>query len=181
MVDVDSWDKILLSNHLENDSNSNRYLKFDVISCLNLLDRCDKPYTLLKQIKNAIVQNGLLVVALVLPFNPFVEYNKDNKPLENLLDRQSFANEYLLENLYRKNLTEQPEQCILSKNNSNERFECAKKMNRTNYQISYLIENVFRPIGFELVKFSRVPYLCEGNLLQSYYFMNDYIFVFKST
>jgi SAM-dependent methyltransferase len=155
------------------------YLKFDVISCLNLLDRCDKPFTLLKQIKNALVHNGLLVVALVLPFNPYVEYNKDNKPLENLLDADSFSSENLLANLYNnKNVTVQQGQC--TKNNDSLNFACNKKTNKINYQISYLIENVFRPLGFEIIKFSRVPYLCEGNLLQSFYFMNDYIFVFKS-
>jgi len=154
-------------------------LKFDVISCLNLLDRCDKPFTLLKQIKNALVHNGLLVVALVLPFNPYVEYNKDNKPLENLLDAESFSSEDLLANLYNnKNAAVQQDQC--TKTNDSLNFLCNKKPNKLNYQISYLIENVFRPLGFELIKFSRVPYLCEGNLLQSFYFMNDYIFVFKS-
>lgn len=141
------WDVI------KDESNQDSFLKFDAISCLNLLDRCDKPFSLLKQIKNALKPNGLLIVALVLPFKPFVEYNPDNKPTENLLD--------------------------VSLNGS-----CVKKepcqMNKVNRQINHLIGNVFEPIGFQLTKFTRLPYLCEGNLAQSYYYLIDYIFVFKN-
>ena len=169
------------------------YLKFDVISCLNLLDRCDTPYTLLKQIKQALVPNGLLVVALVLPFRPFVEYNKDNKPVEDLLNLASFSQNATQSNTnLKESVVGQPDSCALNYNDSlslntpattsSSKIEsCTRKMNKINSQISYLMENVFKPIGFELVKFSRVPYLCEGNLLQSFYFMNDYIFVLRST
>lgn len=48
--------------------------KFDVISCLNLLDRCDKPLTLLRDIKQTLCPvTGRLIVAVVLPFKPCVE------------------------------------------------------------------------------------------------------------
>ena len=48
--------------------------KFDVISCLNLLDRCDQPGSLLHQIKDALVSDtGRFIVATVLPFKPYVE------------------------------------------------------------------------------------------------------------
>lgn len=47
---------------------------YDVISCLNLLDRCDKPLTLLSDIRKALNPlGGKLVVAIVLPFSPCVE------------------------------------------------------------------------------------------------------------
>lgn len=46
---------------------------YDVITCLNLLDRCDKPLTLLEQIKNSLKPDGILVVALVLPVSQYVE------------------------------------------------------------------------------------------------------------
>ena len=185
VVDVNAWDKVILSDDVNMDASLNNdvsrnYLKFDVITCLNLLDRCDKPFTLLKQIKKALVHNGLLVVALVLPFNPYVEYNKDNKPLENLLNVESFSN-----NDDGVATTKEPSQCgSNSHNDSSSNVNstnpvCKVKMNKINHQISYLTDNVFRPIGFELVRFSRVPYLCEGNLLQSFYYMFDYIFVFK--
>eukprot|EP00944_MAST-04C_sp_MAST-4C-sp1_P013125 g13125.t1 len=48
--------------------------KFQIISCLNVLDRCDKPSQLLKDIHARLdPQNGILVVAIVLPWCPFVE------------------------------------------------------------------------------------------------------------
>jgi SAM-dependent methyltransferase len=47
--------------------------RFDVIACLNVLDRCSKPVTLLQQIKQLLKPNGLVFVAVVLPFNPYVE------------------------------------------------------------------------------------------------------------
>lgn len=46
---------------------------YDVVTCLNLLDRCDTPRTLLSQIHAKLVPGGTLVVALVLPFSPYVE------------------------------------------------------------------------------------------------------------
>jgi len=48
---------------------------YDVISCLNLLDRCNEPLTILNQIRTALKpETGRLVLALVLPFNPYVEF-----------------------------------------------------------------------------------------------------------
>ena len=42
--------------------------KYDAVSCLNLLDRCERPLTLIRQIKGALKPGGFLVLALVLPF-----------------------------------------------------------------------------------------------------------------
>lgn len=51
-------------------------IKFDVITCLNLLDRCDRPLSLLRDLKASLRPGGRVVVALVLPFNPYVEIGK---------------------------------------------------------------------------------------------------------
>lgn len=49
--------------------------QYDVISCLNLLDRCDNPLNILAMIRSALrPDSGRLVLALVLPFNPYVEF-----------------------------------------------------------------------------------------------------------
>ncbi len=45
---------------------------FDCVSLLNVLDRCDKPLTLLGQARSALRPGGLLLIALVLPYHPFV-------------------------------------------------------------------------------------------------------------
>jgi hypothetical protein len=113
-------------------------IKFDVITCLNVLDRCEKPLTLLKNIRNHLnVEHGRLIVGLVLPFKPYYEYNNDHHPNEWIrIDGRL------------------PEE-----------------------QINELIRTVFQPLGFQLKKFSRLPYLCEGDMEQSYYFLSDYVFV----
>ncbi len=94
----------------------------------------------------------------MLPFKPFVEYNHDNMPIENLFSKQ---NESKVNNV----------QCCEKKN------ECSKNKKITD-QISFFIEQV-SSFGFNLLKFTKLPYLCEGNLSQSYYFMYDYVFLFK--
>lgn len=175
-MDVNLWDRILIDSNkikygAENDLNdeANAYLKFDAISCLNLLDRCETPLTYLKKIKNALVKDGLLIIALVLPFKSYVEYNNNNKPREMLFDFTALKNTTITDQTKIANNGV----CEISSNS-------CQKINKVNKQISYLVENVFEPLGFELLKFTRLPYLCEGNLAQSYYFMYDYIFIFRS-
>jgi len=42
-----------------------------------------------------------------------------------------------------------------------------------------VVDKVLTPSGFEVVTWSRVPYLCEGDLQQSYYWLDDAVFVLK--
>ncbi|CAG00842.1 unnamed protein product, partial [Tetraodon nigroviridis] len=60
--------------------------KYHVISCLNLLDRCDDPLLLLRNIKRSLVpRTGRLILAVVLPFQPYVEVGgKWQRPKERL-------------------------------------------------------------------------------------------------
>jgi len=51
---------------------------FDIINCLNLLDRCDKPISMLKHMYRLVKPGGLILIALVLPFEPFVEKGNNN-------------------------------------------------------------------------------------------------------
>jgi SAM-dependent methyltransferase len=46
---------------------------FDVVSLFNVLDRCDEPLTLLQQCRRLLRPGGLFLLAVVLPFCPFVE------------------------------------------------------------------------------------------------------------
>ncbi|XP_041376323.1 methyltransferase-like protein 9 isoform X2 [Gigantopelta aegis] len=60
LLDVDSWSE---SSHV-----------FDLIGCLNLLDRCNQPIAMLHSIKKSLRPgSGRLIVAVVLPFKPYVE------------------------------------------------------------------------------------------------------------
>lgn len=53
--------------------------KYDVISCLNLLDRCDDPLLLLRDIQKSLVpRTGRLILAVVLPFQPYVEVGESD-------------------------------------------------------------------------------------------------------
>nr|XP_012230521.1 PREDICTED: uncharacterized protein LOC105676884 isoform X3 [Linepithema humile] len=115
---------------------------FNVILCLNLLDRCDRPNTLLRLLRNSLAPGGRLVVALVLPFSPYVEVGErgNHKPSEYLPVRGSGLEA----------------------------------------QIAGLIDRVFTPLGLRCLVWSKLPYLCEGDLGQSYYFLDDVIFVLET-
>ncbi|XP_046418866.1 protein-L-histidine N-pros-methyltransferase isoform X1 [Neodiprion virginianus] len=128
VLDVDNWHKEVSS--------------FDVILCLNLLDRCDKPNTLLRRLKSTLSPGGRLVVAIVLPFSPYVEVGErnDHKP-----------SEYL-----------------------------PIKGNGLEGQIASLIDRVFSPLGLKCLAWSKLPYLCEGDLGQAFYFLDDVVFVLEA-
>ncbi|XP_030767091.1 methyltransferase-like protein 9 isoform X2 [Sitophilus oryzae] len=115
--------------------------KFNVISCLNLLDRCNAPLSILENIRNSLAPDGYVLLALVLPFSAYIETgSSDHKPVEAL----------------------------------------PVKGNTFESQVESLVENVLRA-KFELISWSRVPYLCEGDLRQSYYWLDDVILVLKAT
>ncbi|XP_053606616.1 protein-L-histidine N-pros-methyltransferase isoform X2 [Plodia interpunctella] len=58
--------------------------QFDCVCMLNLLDRCSKPKTMLNQARKALAPGGVLLLALVLPYKPYVEVTADHKPEERL-------------------------------------------------------------------------------------------------
>jgi len=111
---------------------------YDMISMLNLLDRASTPITILNTAKQALKPQGLLLIALVLPFRPYVEASPTHKPTE-LMDIKGKTEE---------------EQLVSA-------------------------VQAIQAQGFRLVKWSKLPYLCEGDLSQSVYHLTDYIMVFK--
>ncbi|XP_022829872.1 methyltransferase-like protein 9 isoform X1 [Spodoptera litura] len=117
------------------------YRQFDCICMLNLLDRCSKPKTMLKQARDALAPGGVLMLALVLPYKPYVEVTSDHKPEERLP----------IEGAY---------------------FED---------QLAAFVKFMREEAGFELVSWTRAPYLCEGDFAQAYYWLDDSVYVFKPT
>ena len=111
---------------------------YDLISCLNLLDRCDNPIDIIETIKKALKPDGLLLLGLVLPFNPFVEIRKSREPKQSLdISGAEFAD-----------------------------------------QVESVVA-ILQNFGFNLLSWTRVPYLCEGDALHSIYILDDAVFVFK--
>eukprot|EP01133_Synstelium_polycarpum_P004412 gene4412-5168_t len=69
---------------------------FDVVSCLNVLDRCERPQSLLRDIKMYIKPGGRLLLAVVYPFHPYVEFGGDaNNPFEPMAVNNNSVEEYV--------------------------------------------------------------------------------------
>ncbi|XP_069838078.1 protein-L-histidine N-pros-methyltransferase isoform X2 [Dendropsophus ebraccatus] len=114
--------------------------QYDVISCLNLLDRCHQPVTLLKEMRSVLEPTqGRVILALVLPFHPYVENGgKWEKPSEIMEVNGSIWEE----------------------------------------QVNSLAA-VFQEAGFVVEAFTRLPYLCEGDMYNDYYVLDDAVFILR--
>ncbi|XP_075686323.1 protein-L-histidine N-pros-methyltransferase isoform X2 [Rhinoderma darwinii] len=114
--------------------------QYDVISCLNLLDRCHQPVTLLKEMRSVLEPTrGRVILALVLPFHPYVENGgKWEKPAE-LMEVNGIMWEEQVNSL----------------------------------------AAVFQEAGFVVEALTRLPYLCEGDMYNDYYVLDDAVFVLR--
>ncbi|MBN3277755.1 METL9 protein, partial [Polyodon spathula] len=115
--------------------------QYDLISCLNLLDRCDQPVKLLKDIRRSLEPSkGRLVLAAVLPFHPYVEIGGK---------------------------WEQPSEFLVVQGKTWEE------------QVTSMANGVFKEAGFAVEAFTRLPYLCEGDMYSDYYRLDDAVFVLR--
>lgn len=48
-------------------------------------------------------------------------------------------------------------------------------------QVTELSNEVFRKAGFEVEAVTRLPYLCEGDMYNDYYVLDDAVFVLKAS
>lgn len=48
-------------------------------------------------------------------------------------------------------------------------------------QVTELSNEVFRRMGFEVETVTRLPYLCEGDMYNDYYVLDDAVFVLKAS
>lgn len=113
-----------------------------LISCLNVLDRCIDPYQLLQDMYDVLAPNGRIVIALVLPYVHYVEFNSSHMPLRPLLPHW-------------------PEK---SRKYS---FEAE----------ATLFFDILEDLGFKIEAWTKAPYLCEGDLRQSFYWLVDLVVV----
>eukprot|EP00277_Geminigera_cryophila_P019053 CAMPEP_0179447048 /NCGR_PEP_ID=MMETSP0799-20121207/30775_1 /TAXON_ID=46947 /ORGANISM="Geminigera cryophila, Strain CCMP2564" /LENGTH=300 /DNA_ID=CAMNT_0021237263 /DNA_START=160 /DNA_END=1062 /DNA_ORIENTATION=- len=117
---------------------------FDVVACLNVLDRCSRPLDLLADLcRLTEPRSGRVLLAVVLPFSPWVECGGMGR-------------------------RKRPEQHLAL--NPRAQWEEAVK------ELSSL---VLQPAGFEILKISRVPYLCQGDASSSVYTLDDAVFVLR--
>ncbi|KER19882.1 hypothetical protein T265_11446 [Opisthorchis viverrini] len=134
VIDADAWSKV--SEDPESGSGC-----YDVVSCLNVLDRCDAPITMLEQISRVLKPDtGRLVLGIVLPLKQYVEITGDKCPSEVLEVSDSHIWEV---------------------------------------QLNSLVSRVLKPAKFEVLRWTRVPYLCEGDFTQSFYYLNEAILVLR--
>eukprot|EP00796_Vickermania_ingenoplastis_P005861 gene5861-4183_t len=119
---------------------------FDLITCFNILDRIDTPQTMLNAIRDSLNPGGLVLLAVVLPWCPFVETGSRQKKPKELLPMKG--------------------------------GECCRG---ASYEASLtkLVENVLIPTGFEIVRWTRLPYLCEGDLVLKYAVLYDAVLIMR--
>lgn len=78
------------------DVNLWKHKKWKIISMLNLLDRAGNPDDFLENATDAVQDDGFLFIAIVLPFNPYVERggNGESKPLKDVSHFQCKSRKY---------------------------------------------------------------------------------------
>ena len=113
---------------------------YDLISCLNILDRCDKPLTMLQKVRTKLKLNGRILLALVLPLKQYVELSTNNhEPIEKIPLHGDTVEE----------------------------------------QLESLDNMVLKPIGLEIIHWTILPYLCEGDINQAFYWLKDIVILLK--
>ena len=107
--------------------------QFDVVSCLNVLDRVDYPTTLLRQLRAVVKPDGVVLLAVVLPFCPCVL-------TPGLASRQRLPAERL-----------DVPGC------------CDGSVDTTWESSFVKLLDVIRGAGFEVLRWTRLPYISKGS------------------
>ncbi|CAD7088165.1 unnamed protein product [Hermetia illucens] len=113
-----------------------------LVSCLNVLDRCVDPHQILQDIYDVLAPNGRVLIALVLPYVHYVEFNTSHLPLKPLMPHwPEKARQYSFED-----------------------------------EATMFFE-MLEQSGFQVDAWTKAPYLCEGDLRQSFYWLVDVVVV----
>lgn len=125
---------------------------YNLIICLNVIDRHERPLTLLKQIRDVALRRSSasdpdlsdpsrILLAVVFPFSQYVEFGGyQTKPFEPI------------------------ELSGISVEEQIQEF----------YQI------VLKPQKLEIIRWTRLPYLCQGDMHQSFYVLSDIVFLLEA-
>lgn len=125
---------------------------FDVVSCLNVLDRCLYPRTMLEHARDALRPGGQLLIALALPLRPHVDAGSHSvaqeQPLPVVDDDQGGQD-----------------------GQDGQDWEaCATR----------LWEGLLLPAGLEVVRLSRAPYISQGDAGRPLHVLDDALFVCRA-
>lgn len=171
--------------------------EFSCISCLNVLDRCDRPLTLLRAIHahmtkkrsssprtnaNPVNDSGsnnspsILLLVVVLPLLPYVE----DVPEE--LEKKS------LQELSQEHLGGVHSEVKALTNTSAAHERVIGALERATIEtdegsfercVNRFVSTVLTPLKFTVLSVSRVPYLSQGDVQQSLYTLDDAVFVLR--
>jgi SAM-dependent methyltransferase len=127
---------------------------FDAVSLLNVLDRCQRPRTLLRNCLAALRPGGAFIVALALPYRPFYfDGPLTPEPLERLECAPAVA----------------PSVAVgAGAPTDNENWE---------HGACRFIERDLLPLGLALESFARAPYLSAGDSARELYELDDVLVV----
>jgi SAM-dependent methyltransferase len=132
---------------------------FDAVSLLNVLDRCQRPRTLLEHCLNALKPGGLFIVALALPYRPFYFSGAATpEPLERL-------------------------ECEVvasagpSSNAGTDDERSPAREQSWEDGVRRFLERDLLPRGLALERLARVPYLSAGDSARELYELDDAVAV----
>jgi SAM-dependent methyltransferase len=114
---------------------------FDLVTCLNVIDRSARPKTVLAHLARALGEGGRLVVATPLPYEPFVFAGGSTRPPDERLP--------LCTDDWESGVAE-------------------------------LASRVLRPLGLEVLAFTRAPYISGGDPGRPLYVLDDAVLVCRA-
>lgn len=169
---------------------------FDIITLFNVIDRCDRPLTLLRDIKELLLpldrtatdtSGGLLILAVVFPWGPFVEDGSQQKePTEKLPACSARLNwpvpQCNLGPEVRERHQVPPDEPLSHRHvpicQTNNRSDCACC---TSFErcVDWFVWNTLVPQGWDILRWTRVPYISAGDMHCPYYALDNAVFVLR--
>jgi SAM-dependent methyltransferase len=153
---------------------------FDVVSCLNVLDRCDKPLTLLRDLRALLRPSSSTPPADRVP-GAAASGAPPDAPAAGAGSSADGLSVVLLAvvlpwSAFVEDGTRQRTPTEMLPMGS------ARCCDRPTFEhaVSTLVERVLRPAGLDVIRWSRVPYLSAGDMSSPYYVLDDAVFVLQS-
>ncbi len=115
-------------------------MQLDVIACLNVIDRCVRPRSLLTNLRSMLNGQGRLLLSVPLPLRPHVHLGARTADPEESLPR------------------------------SDDQWEL---------DATALVDELLSPLGYDVERLSRLPYLSRGDAHAPLYVLDAAVFVLR--